>query len=380
MFFHIFTYRLKCLLRDKDMLFWTLLFPIVLGTLFYFAFGSLTSKTEAFEPCPIAVVDNDAYRANKTFVQTLEAVSTGDDPLLELTTATQEKAEERLKAGTIDGYITVGETIGLTVKSSGLNQSIVKAFLDQYLQNEKTFASILQNNPAAAQQGLFDELGNSQSYITEITLSGAVPDTMLNYFYALLAMSCLYGNYWGLRNTTEVQADLSSMGARRSLAPSHKLLAVVGDGLAALVIHFCEMLIVLAYLIFVLKINFGNQFGYVMLTALVGSITGVAFGTFVGSVFKCREGLKTAIMTGITMFCSFLSGLMYGSMKDVIAHNAPVLNYINPAALITDAFYCLYIYNSHTRFFLNIAILCGISLLFVLGSYLTVRRQKYDSI
>ena len=34
MFFHIFTYRLKKLLRTKEMIFWTLAFPILLGTFF----------------------------------------------------------------------------------------------------------------------------------------------------------------------------------------------------------------------------------------------------------------------------------------------------------------------------------------------------------
>ena len=75
---------------------------------------------------------------------------------------------------------------------------------------------------------------------------------MLNYFYALIAMSCLYGSFWGMRNTTEIQADLSALGARRSIAPTHKLKAVSSDILAALVIHFSEILITVGYIAFVL--------------------------------------------------------------------------------------------------------------------------------
>ena len=49
MFWHVFKYRLKCLLRDRITLFWTLIFPLVLGTLFHFTFGHLTSDAEGFE-------------------------------------------------------------------------------------------------------------------------------------------------------------------------------------------------------------------------------------------------------------------------------------------------------------------------------------------
>ena len=35
MWTHLFSYRLRCLLRDWQTLLWTLLFPIALGTLFY---------------------------------------------------------------------------------------------------------------------------------------------------------------------------------------------------------------------------------------------------------------------------------------------------------------------------------------------------------
>ena len=41
----------------------------------------------------------------------------------------------------------------------------------------------------------------------------------LVYFYALLAMACMYSHSWGLRNATDIQADLSDLGARRSVAP-----------------------------------------------------------------------------------------------------------------------------------------------------------------
>lgn len=43
MFITGFVTRIKCAFRDKEMIFWTLLFPVMLATLFYFCFSNLDS-------------------------------------------------------------------------------------------------------------------------------------------------------------------------------------------------------------------------------------------------------------------------------------------------------------------------------------------------
>ena len=99
-----------------------------------------------------------------------------------------------------------------------------------------------------------------------------------------------YSSFWGLRNTIDLQADLSAQGARRSVAPTHKINVVLADAAAALVISFAEVLILLAYLVFVLGISFGNQLGYVLLTCLAGSVAGVSLGNLIGTVSSGGEG------------------------------------------------------------------------------------------
>lgn len=380
MFFFLFSSRVKTLLRDKDSVFWTLLFPILLATFFYIAFSSVMNKSEEFSPIPTAVVNNDSYKSNTYFSEFLKSVSSGDNPRLKLSVLDEKEADEKLENGQVSGVIIVSDTISLKVKKSGLNQSILKTLLDQYLQTEKTVQAVIESNPNAIGEGLLDALSDQNIYTKEITFSGAKPDTMLNYFYALIAMSCLYGSFWGMRNTTEIQADLSALGARRSIAPTHKLKAVSSDILAALVIHFSEILITVGYIAFVLGVDFGERWGYVVLTCLVGCFTSVSFGTFIGSAFRKSENFKTSILLGFSMTMSFLSGLMFGNMKIIIDQNVPILNMVNPAALITDAFYSLYIYEPLTRYFINIGLLCVISILFTIGSYLFLRRERYASI
>ena len=48
-------YNIIVKLRNFDTLFWPLLFPLILGTLFYFAFGNMEEAD--FETVPVAVVN-----------------------------------------------------------------------------------------------------------------------------------------------------------------------------------------------------------------------------------------------------------------------------------------------------------------------------------
>ena len=100
----------------------------------------------------------------------------------------------------------------------------------------------------------------------------------------------------------------------------------------------------------------------------------------VSALVKKGEGIKTAILVVTSMAASFLAGMMNVNMKYIIEKNIPLLSYINPAALITDGFYTLYYYNTHERFFINIAILTVLSIIFCLTTYFVIRRQKYASL
>ncbi len=380
MFMHIYKYRLRCLARDREMVFWTLIFPLILATMFHFAFDQLVGRQEAFRPIRTAVVASDAYRQNVAFRQALDALSgPGEGQLVELTVTDDREARRLLADGAVAGVITVGDPIGLTVSQSGIEQSILKAVLDEYAHRYATVTGILEEHPADP-GGLLWELGQMRSYTQQISFSSAEPDTTLNFFYALIAMTCLYGGFLGLRNTTDVQADLSPQGARRSVAPTHKLGVVLYDSAAALTISLAEVTVLLAYLMLALRVNFGNQVWYVLLTSLAGCIAGVSLGAFIGTFVRKSENAKTGILIGTTMTMSFLAGLMIDTMKHTIARKAPVLSYINPAALITDAFYSLYVLASHRRFFLNIGLLLLISGAMCTLSFLRLRRDRYASL
>lgn len=380
MFLHIFSARLKCLLRDRALVFWTLLFPIILAVFFNMAFSNL-NREETFQPFPVAVVQSAEYRADTNFKSVLASVSTGKNRMFDLTAAADRQAADKLLAdGKIKGYITVGKEIGMTVKSSGLDETILKAFLDSYRRTASSVAAIARADPAALQRGVLNDLGKNTDYTKAVPISSASPDDTLSYFYSLIAMACLYGGFWGLKEVGDIQANLSPRAARVNVAPVHKLKTFLSGFAAAVLLNFAEILILLAFLIFGLQISFGPRTGYVILTAFSGCVMGLAFGALVGALVRGGEGIKVAVLMSVSMLGSFLSGMMYQNIKYIVQQNAPVLSYLNPVNLLTDAFYSLYYYDTLARYAVNMGAILILTVLFFGGTYLVIRRQKYASL
>ncbi|NLJ31963.1 MAG: ABC transporter permease [Clostridiales bacterium] len=380
MFSHIFITRLKCLLRDRQLVFWTLLFPILLGVFFNMAFSNL-NKEETFQAFPIAVVQSDAYQKDTAFRTVLESVSKGSGRIFDLTVAENRQAADKLLAeNKIKGYITVGDEIGMTVKNSGLYENILKAFLDSYRHTASSVSTIIKTDPAAVGRGLLNDLGAQKDFTREVPISSAKPDNILNYFYALLAMTCMYGGFWGLKEITDIQANLSPRAARVNVAPVHKLKAFLSGFCAALLIQSAEILVLLAFLMFGLHIDFGTKTVYVVLTALAGGLAGLSLGAFISALIRGGEGIKVAVLLAVSMTGSFLSGMMYGDIKYIIQQHVPILSYLNPVNLLTDAFYSLYYYDTFGRYALNMGLLGVSTFIFCAGTYFIIRRQKYASL
>ncbi len=380
MFKHIFITRFKCLIRNKQLIFWTLIFPIVLATLFKIAFANLSSK-DTFKAIDIAVVNNQYYEKNQGFKDAIEQVSKeGSHKLFNVTFTEEKKAEELLKNSKIAGYIYLAPEINLVVKSSGLSQTVLKTFLDNYKQSESTIATIVKANPKAMGTDLIKDAFTYKEYTKEISPSRGAPNTILNYFYTLIAMACLYGGFFGLKEITDIQGDLSKRAARINMTPVHKIKVFLSGLSAAFLIQLIEIFILLGYLYFALKVDFGDQLPYILLLSFVGCATGVSLGTMVSALVKKSEGIKVAILIAVSMIGSFLAGMQYANMKYIVEKNVPILAYINPATLITDGFYTLYYYNTHERFFINISILTVLSIVFCLITYFIIRREKYASL
>lgn len=193
-------------------------------------------------------------------------------------------------------------------------------------------------------------------------------------------MSCLYGCFIGFGSAVSLQANITALAARRCVTPTHKLKLVLSEQIASFLLGYVDVVILLLYLRYVLKLDFQGQMSRMLLISFLGSLIGVSLGIFVGSMGRMKEGIKIGIILGISMICSFLSGLMNGTMKDIVEKHAPYINRINPAALISDAFYCINVYDDMARYYRNLITLVIMSILLITASFLLIRRERYDSI
>ena len=90
--------------------------------------------------------------------------------------------------------------------------------------------------------------------------------------------------------------------------------------------------------------------------------------------------MKIGIMISVSMVMSFLAGLMNAGHQKYDRQECPFFKPINPAALISDALYCLNVYDAPARYMQDILILLVMCVLLLAGTFLIVRRERYGSI
>ena len=197
-------------------------------------------------------------------------------------------------------------------------------------------------------------------------------------FYTLIAMTCLYGGILGMVAINQNLANMSHNGKRVSVAPTTKGKVVLSSILASYVVQLIGLTLLFLYTVFVLKVDYGTNFPFIILLGVVGSLAGLSMGLAIGTLLKTKENVKTGIVISVTMLGCFLSGMMGITMKYIVDTNLPIVNKINPASMITDGFYSLYYYDTWDRFFFNIASLLTFAIIMIALSYTSLRKQKYE--
>lgn len=374
MFFHNFKYALKSLLKTKETIFWTLIFPIALGTFMYMAFGNLMDQEEMFHSVPVAVVSG---KENSELETVLLALSEGEDPMLKVSFMEESDALKALEEEQVEGVIYTSDT-SLLVNESNLNASMLETVLEQYKQIEYVCADIGTNNPGILPEVVMQLMGD-QEYFIETTTSDGCQNEYYNYFYAIFAMSCLFASFSAISRINKLQANVSALGMRRCLSPNGKIVSVTAEYLALLIVHFIIELIVLAYLM-LLGVDFGGHYPAIALILLLGCSIGLSIGVIIASIYKLSEGAKMGIAVSIGMLLSVMADLCAAGIKDFIEHHVPVLNRINPAVVISDSFYALNVYDDYSRYTGNMLILSVMAVLLLGISIMILGRNKYASL
>ncbi len=393
MFLHNFKYSLKTLLRNKGLIFWTFAFPIILGTLFNLAFSDIENK-ETLDIIDIAIVNNEEFKTDTYFTESFKSLSKKKDPnqLFNTKYTDLSTAQSLLKENKITGYLLFeNNDVKITVNDKGYHETILRFVVDELSSQKEMLETIttkevadsyksgnLNVNYEKIYQDTLNLINNTTPKLNNISNSN-LSYTMIEY-YTLLAMACLYGALISMFVTNKKIANMSSAGKRTSVSPANKKTLLLGSFLASYLVQLLGILILYLYTILVIKVDYGSNTFLVFLLLMAGSLAGLTLGIAISTVLKSNENTKTGILISLTMLASFLSGMMGITMKYVIDTNIPILNKINPAAMITDGLYSLYYYSTLDRFYFNIISLIIFSIIMLVISYQGLRREKYDSI
>ena len=374
--FHNIKYYTLATIRERDVIFWLMIFPLILATFFHVSLIEVYDKDIVYSAIPVAVVEK---QENKSFRQVVDSISEGDDALFTTTYTDEDEALEMLGNGDVKGVIIVDNKLSLKVSAKGIDQTIIKSFVDRYTVNESVIIENAKKDPASIQKvsaALSEELKANERK----DLSDGNMNTYMTYMYNLIAMVSILGTTTGISIATINEANLSALGIRNCLSPTGKLSKNFAGLISGCIVQSVCSAVAVFFIVYVLRDNLGVSTPMALLTSIVGSWMGVAIGFFCGTIGKFSEGARTGLSIAASMFLCFLSGLMVGDMKYIIMDKLPWFNNINPAALVCDALYCLNVDGSYERYMVKLITMVAFTVVFTLLGFVMTRRKKYASV
>ena len=391
-----FKYTMLSILRERSVIVWVILFPLILATLFNAMFSGVEETAYDLGEIPVAIVDNSEGDAGSAFDQTVEALSDGDDALLAPTRVdTHDEAFALLKSGDAIGLVTLDadgwpslETspgngdVGLSMEQ--IKRTVLADLVDDFCRSREAAEDIIANNPMAlANPDVIESFSARTDYTTSLAITHSKTQESVRYFYALLGFAAFMAAMVGLNAVGNIQPNISPLGARRALSGTSRVRMLTGAIAASWVVSFAALLLAFAYIRFVLGVEFGGREPLCVLALGVAAFMATAFGALIGALPSIPFPAKGGILTGITCLLSLFAGL-YGTpamnLADQVAREAPWAATINPVKQVTDLFYSLYVYTDLGPFFQTLGVLAIITALFALVAALLMRRQRYASL
>ena len=385
------------LIRNPIAMVWTLLFPILLSTIFLFMFSSFENDG-TIDPVPVAAVADEAWEESP-FSLVAESLGEGEDRMIDVVEAAREdEALALLASGSVDGIFRIDGTgeLRLTVapefsaahqgertRSYGVNRSILEVIASSYTQSEALIAEIAAEDPALLANA--DEVEHALSLDasgTRVSLTRSAPDESVRYYYALLGMAVLFASQLGMFAVSGIRPSASAVAARRSVAGTSRLRQLTGAAVASWALSFAFLSVAFLFIRFVVGVDFGGREALCFVAIAVGSLLATGMGAFVGSLPLRGAAAGAGLLTGITCVLSLFAGL-FGEpamqLADEVARAVPLSAWLNPAKLVCDTFHCLYFYESLAPFALRLAA-CAAWGLALLGIAIVVfRRQNHAS-
>lgn len=378
----LFKYQVIRLFRDKMVLIWAFIFPVILSLLFMAMFSGLANSYAA-HAINFGVVADSAYDKAPGLSTLVEKISDahGENYLINATSFTSaQEAEEAVQEGSISGYLDVEEgnpTIHVTPSLSETEQTaipIIKAVITSYIQTRDQAESLAKNGKLDAQalaQLQTPHISTEREQITQ-----APSDPQVRYYFSLLAFACGMGVMVSLAATQDAMPDASELGARRAMAgvPRWRVLASIfmGSWLCTLV---C-LLVAFYFIRIVVGINFGEHVELCHIAIAAASFMSCAAGMALGTFKRITGGIVSGIITLLSLFTG-LYGSAAMSFASTFEQNFPLLASLNPLWQTAHGFYSLLYYDTLDPFFQNCAAILIMAAVFFTVALIRMRRMSY---
>lgn len=415
----------RTLLLTPSAVVWTLIFPIVLATVFNFMFEPMRS-TGSVEAVKVAVVADDAWE-DSPFSQVVDTLREADEPLLAVhPVATEQEARGLIAEGSVAGAYIVdaagpadaagaasgsgtaagSSDVSTSTSSAGstgapriilapagsgtgsdasydVNRAILESVATSYLQSEALIEELATHDPVALSDPTTIEnaLGLSVS-VREVSLTHAQPDSMVRFYYALLGMASIFAAQLAGESVWHLQPTSSAAGARRTVSSTSRMRLLIPTIGACWAISTTFLAIAFGYICLTAHIDFSGREGLCLVGIAASSLLSCSIGALVGALpGRMGSDSRRGILTTLTCLLSLFAGL-YGEptmeLADTIAQALPAATWLNPVCLIRDLFYTVYYYDTLVPFSLRLAACAGIAAVLLAVSAACMRRSAHE--
>ena len=398
---HSLKYAFITTVKNKNTFVWTFIFPIALSTFMFLSFGNVYKDELVMNSIPVAV--EEGFEETQISVQNfLEgAKQSNGDPYFVVSVLSKEAAKEALENGDVSAIVTTeGLTPTVVVNGNDFKEEIVITAMNEYLKYQKTVVGFAAD---IAKNGFVDENGNRISpedltpekmaevsaaiiakmaefetdevFFNETSLAKGPQNIYNNFFYATFAMGCLFACLGAVNLTDKLMPGRTPLSGRLNICGTSKLKMVISQMSVNLLVVFAAQMGAYFYMRLI-GIELTDDILAVAGILLAGASFGISLGVLIGAIPRLGEGSKVGIGVGVTMLISFLADLCTTGIKDSIERNMPIINRISPAALISDSFMTIYVYDDYDRYFRNLITLVAMAVVITTIAIFILSRSR----
>lgn len=329
-------YSLKIFFRNRETLFWTIMFPIALLFLLSNSFsGGTTIKLYSDNEQIVDFFNRD----NIEIVRVSEPV-------------------ESLKNKEIDVY--VDDHGDVYSYKADVKANIIKTNMDIW----KRF----QYDPIAS-MNVMERMKNSKSGFTNFGFN--------QMLFAVLVMTAFYSAYGALDVAANLNLKTSYLAVRTLASPKSRLAILLESSVSGILTSFLPIISSSLFAIYVIGFNgFTNVWGSFALL-FVALLYGFGFGLFLGMT-NIGMGAANGIIVAYMISMGSMAGMNGPNLTAYLVEHAGILLKLDPLYLVTKN---LNMINSFNR--LNYAEVGGVlaaSIILIVFSAWRLKEKRYDSI